>query len=552
MRYIIDFYESTPVELIDSYLNALNPTSRIELNHFNNVYIIETDFVPTPSEIIESIIDDSDTPISLLEFTHQFDVNFPSTVIETDSPENWWKIASIKSPDFDKDNTHSIRGNRVNVYILDSGIQATHPEFVDASITNVFSITEDFNDTRGHGTALASVIAGKTCALSNTNLCIVKIFDNSTPTYQSDMLRAFDSVIAHREANNKAVSVVNISWTIPANSYIEAKIQSMIDMGFFVVCSAGNSGTSVDNVTPARMGTVLVIGSYNEHLMPSDFSNYSTNQPITVTGDITNFGTLDGWAPGENIRIATLDGSYANGNGTSISAAIHSAAIAYNLEAFFGDDDKFQPCQTAYEGSAHTAAAFSFSKSGLLNLDGVYKDSVNRVTTYFTDSNANPGNGVTIQVNSGQQVCRRLFTPSVKDIKFPDISELPYGLQISGKYLVGTAPDIEEKAHYVTLHGEITTYDDVVRPYVIIINILRKDIDINLVQPGEDPILDISLQLPQCCYKPGNRNGCVDGTSSCGEITTGQDGGIYQACGPEGYPTVCDNVGGKTVTCDCV
>jgi hypothetical protein len=218
---------------------------------------------------------------------------------------------------------------------MDSGILHTHSEFTNADINFLYTINDNYTDNNGHGTAIASVIVGQTCGITSSKLKIVKIFEQNYTTRQSDLLSAFDAIITDKLNNLNKPSILNISWSISKNTYIENKILFLINAGVYVICSAGNSGMPIGDVTPASMSEVISVGSYNKDFQPCDFSSY-TPAPgsIGTTNNETNFGPLDGWAPGVDIMAAKLDGGLANVAGTSISAGLASAVLAYNLDDF--------------------------------------------------------------------------------------------------------------------------------------------------------------------------------------------------------------------------
>lgn len=522
MKYLIDFKNDTDAAVIDSYLQSLSADNVTVFSNFEKTFLVEVSTEPVLTEFIDTIVNDLSTPISLLEYEkvlNDFSAE-PQTSIDTTAPDNWWKIAVIKSPDFDAThNTHIVRGSSVNVYILDSGINAAHPEFNGANISNVFSITGEYSDNRGHGTALASVISGNTCGLTNANLCIVKIFDNNVSTYQSDLIAAFDAVIADFNAKGKPVSIVNLSWSIAKNDFIEGKIQSMIDAGIFVVCAAGNSGIPIENVTPASMASVITVGSFNANLVPSDFSNFS-NQPISLTPGQVNTGQLDGWAPGENIRTAQIDGSYANASGTSISSAIHCGAIAYNAVAHFDDSDKLPPCVSMTRaGDAQWARHVSFGKKNILALTGDYIASANRVSTYATIAGVLPlDSGMRLKLTSGQVVCRKIFFSPVASVKILNADGLPFGLTFQGSYLLGTLPDIATDVENHELFCDVVTSTGDTIPFTIFLGVVNRNLDLNTVVPGENPELDFTLLLPVCCgpvvHNP-TEDACMGSTYPC-------------------------------------
>jgi hypothetical protein len=528
MKYIIDFKNSTSTDDISNYLSNLSPISTQNMSQFEKTYIVETTATPAVTDIIENIVDDSSAPISLLSFTQEFtdNLNDPTTDININDDDNWWKVASIRYPDYTEDvNSHAVRGKNVNVYIVDSGLEADHAEFADATIRNIFSITGEFGDTRGHGTALASLISGKTCGLTNATLCVVKVFEAGMSTYQSDLVRALDAILDDYKANGSKMSVINMSWSISKNSFIESKLQKLLDEGMFVVCSAGNSGTAIENVTPASMISVTTVGSYNSDLVPSDFSNYTGPQPISLTAEPVNHGELDGWAPGENIKVALLNGQYGHANGTSLAAAIHSGSLAYNaIDQLIDNDVLPQGCMEVDTNRNIWSQRWSFGRTNILTLSGVYVDSKNTITTYRTLTGPDQqDSGIAVKVKSGGTVCQKLFR-NIKKVTILNADSLPSGLRFEGSYILGTAPEISDNAEVHDLDLEITSITDVVSSYKLGIHILNKNIVESDIVPGEDIVLDFILAAAQCCGPSAMVSFCQSTTSMCSVFPCGFSG----------------------------
>lgn len=338
MKYIIDFSDSATSTYIDEYLTINGITVVTHFEKLGNVLHVNSDNLPPSDPLIEHIILDEDKPIQLLDFDLTLVDNTTSTNFDINDDKNWWKVASIKDVDFDTEQyAHTVRGIGGTVYILDSGIESTHPELQDSNIQLLHSFTGEFSDTRGHGTALASIISGNACGLTGATIKVVKIFDTAVSTLQSDLLASFDAVLNDYITNGRTLSVVNLSWGMTKNEYIDAKINYLRKQGLFVVAAAGNSGVPINNVTPASIPSVLTVGAYNQSLTPCDFSNYTGDSIISVTNGITNTGALDIWAPGEQIWAAGLNGTYGYVSGTSVAAAITSGAIIYNFSRYVDD-----------------------------------------------------------------------------------------------------------------------------------------------------------------------------------------------------------------------
>jgi len=386
MKYVIDFYNHVDELVINQYLIDNNITKIKQLESFGKVYLVESENEIVITDLIENLSADADQPVNLLSFTIDLVDNYTETSFDIEDEKNWWKVATINKIDFDQPtHTHKIRGTNSTVYIIDSGITVSHPEFATADIELLHTFNGNFTDNNGHGTGLSSLIVGPNCGLANPKLKVVKLFDNTQPTYQSDMLIALDVILNDYITNGKKASVVNMSWSIPKNDYVNNKIQFMINQGMFVVAAAGNSGMPIGDVTPASIPDVLTIGSFNQNLEPSAFSNYTGGSDISYTANDVNYGALDGWAPGELIWAANKNGGYGYIAGTSASAAIVAASFAYNLDMALQDNGQLQSEQIVEKHRLAYFQNLSIARNGILNLSDIkYSESLNKISTFIS------------------------------------------------------------------------------------------------------------------------------------------------------------------------
>jgi hypothetical protein len=413
MKFLIDFNNSTAQADIDAYFITNNCTVINCFDKLGQVYHANCTTTPPTTNIVESIINDDSTTIQLLSVVPvSLPVASSDETLTLADTKQWWKVYSVSDIDFNAPTSVVPRfGANTNVYVVDSGIEATHPEFIDRSVSLVYSFTGEFTDTTGHGTALSSSIIGNTCGLTDASLKVVKIFDKVIPTRQSDLLYAFDAILTDALLSNK-FSVVNLSWSIPKNLYIESKIQCLIDAGMVVVVAAGNSGQPISDVTPASTPGVLAIGSYGENFVPSNFSNYTSI--TSVTQDAVNHGSLSAWAPGEHIWCAGLNGSYGNVSGTSIAAAIYSGGVCYNKSQYLMDNNALMSVFFDHTGVANLGKIVAVDRNGILELsDPKYAQSANIIITYFVAERSSklhrvlPGKLV---ARTGSSASTRMFT----------------------------------------------------------------------------------------------------------------------------------------------
>lgn len=515
MNYLIDFKDDASNDAITAYL-LTNDCEVVKIyDNFAKTYLVSSATTPAIDAIVDSIVDDDGAPLKLLgeiipvnQYYLLPNPNLPQITVSTTDEKDWWKNYVLVAPDFDSPSIEVTRkGECSNVYIMDSGIDATHPEFVDAQITNLFSMTGEFADTNGHGTALASVISGKTCGLSSAHLKIVKIFDQSQETKQSDLLNALDMILSDFLANPNGVGILNCSWSIPKNDYVEQKIRVLIASGIYVVVSAGNSGLSITDVTPASMPEVLTVGSFNKELHPSSFSNYTDPSIISFTANATNTGALDGWAPGEQIWVAAPGGLYGYASGTSVAAAIHSCVLAYNISDMV--DDNAEVDSLFIKPPMFYLASISFFNKDLLNLsDPKYSASANAISTLYNKLQKDPTSinelEIACRVNVGKTV--RIFNPQdTKTIKL--LSPLPDGcsLQSSGAlYCLFTSVIGDYQIFDVTV--QITAIDDTVIDKTVKLAVVSETFDITTV-PETDSFIRLTLEA---CWA-----GCTGSCTIC-------------------------------------
>lgn len=398
-KFIIDFKNDTTQAQIDQYVSECGGQVIKTWNSFDKIVEIETDQTPTQTDIVEAIVSDDQPVIEPLACSVEYNPTLfredapglPSITFSTDTEQDWWKNYVLKTPELEAPTkTIPRKGSNVTVYVVDSGIDAAHPEFVNADIDDLFTVTSgDFSDENGHGTAIASVIVGNTTGLTQSTVKNVKIFRNSGGTYISELLSAMDAIML--DHNPAKWNIVNMSWAIDRNTWLESKIQQMIDLGIVVIAAAGNNGSPIQNVTPAAMNDVFVVGSYGPQLTPSDFSNYTGTSGISYTGDETNFGALDVWAPGEQIWVALPGGQYGFTAGTSMSAAIASAVAAYTFSDFvnLSTGDKSAGYRNINSPSHPLAHTLTFGNVDIITFDQKYENSSAGIMVIHNGSSAN-------------------------------------------------------------------------------------------------------------------------------------------------------------------
>src|SRR5437867_1937050 len=205
-----------------------------------------------------------------------------------------------------------------NVAILDTGVDAAHPDLI-GSIGSGTSIIDDSNgvtDTNGHGTWLAGIVAARTnnllgiagVAFDHVQIMPVKVLDADGLGQDSDIIAG---VVW---AADNGASVILMAFSNPGFSQsLQDAIDYAWDKNVVLVAAAGNDGSNTPTFPAGDQGVMGVSATdQNDNLAPT--SNYG--------------GSVFMAAPGVSILGTYKDQSYVAWSGTSASAAMVAGSAA--------------------------------------------------------------------------------------------------------------------------------------------------------------------------------------------------------------------------------
>ena len=203
----------------------------------------------------------------------------------------------------------------VHAYVIDTGIDWTHPDF-GGRVTSGFSYDGGTAmDCAGHGTHVAGTIGGGRYGVAKgVKLVGVKVLDCDGEGLLSDVIKGVNWVTGH--AIKPAVA--NMSLGGGASSALDTAVKRSIASGVTYAVAAGNEGQNACNVSPARVGAALTVGAVGGTFTRASFSNYGK--------------CLDLFAPGVGVWSAYPDSRIAQMSGTSM-ASPHVAGAAAMLLA---------------------------------------------------------------------------------------------------------------------------------------------------------------------------------------------------------------------------
>ena len=275
-------------------------------------------------------------------------------------------VSSSPSYDFTED------GGGVTAYVLDSGVNASHPEFdgrvkegwsyrasstalasyrdalaayandpntgirpcanngtfeVNPAVfdnpSTVDSADKGMTDNDGHGTHVAGIIGGETTgAAKNVTIIPVRTLDSCGSGTRSMILEALTWILNRHVVGEKAILNLSIGFDSQVTS-VDNKITELMNKGIVVIAAAGNEARSACSNTPASTLGTISVGSSTSADTESDFSNYGL--------------CVDMFSPGSFIKsaypfLSGVTNTYATQSGTSMAAPFVAGAVARYLQ----------------------------------------------------------------------------------------------------------------------------------------------------------------------------------------------------------------------------
>ena len=235
-----------------------------------------------------------------------------------------WGLNRINQPDLPLDNKwvgdgiSEVRGDDIDVYIVDSGINVNHPVFsTPPTWFGAYGTDKSFQDCHGHGTHVAGTVGGTNVGVANgANLFAVRINNKCGEggAYGSNMVTAINAVKDAMISSGRK-SVINLSYTI--SDLIKDALNDFVAAGGNVALAAANY--NISQCDTSRYGEldprIMIVGATTSSDEKAYFSNY---------GSCVNI-----WAPGLLINSATYYSDYcAAWAGTSMAAPHVAGAFA--------------------------------------------------------------------------------------------------------------------------------------------------------------------------------------------------------------------------------
>ena len=234
--------------------------------------------------------------------------------------------------------TPSGSGKGVDVYVVDSGIQYSNGEFGGRAkfVGRDFVHRDgDGSDTLGHGTYVASLVAGKFYGVAKAaNLFSVRVLNSNKVTTVGRVNEALNYVGNVIRGRKKHRAVVVMAFSGRKSTTINEIVERLTLEGVTVIAASGNKGGDACKHSPASSESAITVGASDIYKnlwyfrrsfrwAPNSYFVYRSGSAI---GSCVNI-----FATGKHLTGAGLTGPM-TATGTSGAAALVTGVVAVMLQ----------------------------------------------------------------------------------------------------------------------------------------------------------------------------------------------------------------------------
>ena len=269
-------------------------------------------------------------PLSLIEPTEASDADGPATT----AAANTWGVEAVGA------HLSAFDGSNVNVCVLDTGVDLTHPAFAGVTIERKNFTAESDDDTHGHGTHCAGTIFGQD--VNGTRIGVAR-----------NISRALIGKVLGQGGGSSAGLANAIQWAVEEGANV-ISMSLGIDFPGFVDFLVNNQGLDINPATSIALegyraninlfgalsqmvearnafenGCVIVAASGNESNRPA--FEIAVAPPAAGNG-IISVGALQ--QGGGGFSVASFSNTQCNVSAPGV--AVSSAALGGGLVSFNG------------------------------------------------------------------------------------------------------------------------------------------------------------------------------------------------------------------------
>jgi subtilisin family serine protease len=233
-----------------------------------------------------------------------------------------WGLDRINQPSLPLDSNENMgtnEGEGVDVYIIDSGIKTSHPEFQGRARHGInYNADGRTDDCNGHGTHVAGNVMSKAWGVAKrANAVAIRVFDcNGGGAFVSDIIKGISYAVSQSKAAGRR-AVINMSLLGPQTPILDQAVEAAFRDNVVSVVAAGNYNEDACSYSPSGAPSAITVGA----------TSITDTRP-----SFSNFGAcVDIFAPGVNIESAGINSASTVLSGTSMAAPHVAGVVAQML-----------------------------------------------------------------------------------------------------------------------------------------------------------------------------------------------------------------------------
>jgi subtilisin family serine protease len=226
------------------------------------------------------------------------------SLVTTESNATWGidRIDQHSLP-LDQSYTYNADGSGVTVYIIDTGINFTHNEYVGRASTGIDEVTSGGTaaDCNGHGSHVSGTVGGTTYGVAkNVQLVAVRVLNCQGSGTTAGVIAGIDWVTA----NKHLPAAANMSLGGGFSSSLNQAVENSVAAGVVYAIAAGNSTADACLYSPASAPSAITVGATDSGDGFAYFSNYGSCVDLNAPG----VGITSAWI-GSNSATNTISGT---------------------------------------------------------------------------------------------------------------------------------------------------------------------------------------------------------------------------------------------------
>jgi hypothetical protein len=277
---------------------------------------------------------EEDQVVTLPDYTTRFVESEMPVVVETTVP---WHLDRVAKHDLSSGehfpygasgSCHQNSEVEIHTYVIDTGIDTTHPEFEGrATWLANFADNQD-TDCNSHGTHCAGLVGSKTYgACKDAKLFAVKVLDCRGSGSMSGVISGVEFAFKRHlsetaRTGGKVRSVASMSLGGGYSRALNLAVQNCVRKSntFYFTVAAGNENQDACDVSPASVKEVMTVMASDKHDSKAYFSNWGR--------------CADMYSPGVDIESTVPGGNTAVYSGTSMATPLLAGVVNHYLDRF--------------------------------------------------------------------------------------------------------------------------------------------------------------------------------------------------------------------------